>query len=57
VTQPGVVAVDPYPFREPFDVGVDATAIPVREYESEEDLHAAVAAGRRLSLTCELRPA
>jgi hypothetical protein len=52
--EPGVVAVDPYPFNtDRFRVGVRALAIPDRRYLSPQDVAAAVATAAEVRIECE----
>jgi hypothetical protein len=56
--EPGVVAVDPFPFSgDSLALSVAARVIPHRRYASAEEARAAVAAGERERIDCELRRA
>jgi hypothetical protein len=54
--QENVVTVDPYPFDQPaISVVALARVIPDHHYESAEQVTAALGAGERAQITCELR--
>jgi hypothetical protein len=56
--EPGVVTIDPFPFSgDALALSVTARAIPNRRYASADEANAAVAAGERETIDCELRPA
>jgi len=56
--EPGVVAVDPYPFDVPsLELSVPARAIPDRAYESEQDAAEALAGAEELTVTCRMTSA
>lgn len=53
--EPGVVAVDPYPFRpDEVELSVEATAIPDRRYADADDARAAVGSGEKANVTCRM---
>ena len=57
VIEPGVVAVEPYPFKaSAVSFTVDASAIPDRRY-SRDEMPGVMKAAQRLTVRCEMRPA
>lgn len=57
VIEPGVVAIEPYPFKAPaVTFTVEASAIPDRRYSSDE-MPGVMKKAQRLTIACEMRPA